>query len=340
MGKVSAPEIKQIITAIKRRDPLTDASWSLFHRPHRRTHIGPDEAAVRRSLEESGLDFDEIKQINKTLRRKQMERLRARESRSVGNKQSIAETKKLLRRWVEERRRSAKRLRPIRPPALPTTVFLDTPFLIWANPPSGLIDSKAEAWNSTAQFGLDYSDEIPTEDNTALDNTAFTWVTFYFLWENDSDSTKVVDTAQTNLFVKGHGDCYARAGYIPLWDIAYSDFDWDASFRIMFWEGGFGTDVPYEASQRAHIANLDVFDYASPYWPIWPFKGGDRRLIDVSQQYPLAYSNLIVPPGQPIVFAVSLHVRSELYGGGWCNSLFWNDLGFVACPYVELQFAP
>jgi hypothetical protein len=334
MGKVSAPEMKRIITAIKRRDPLTDASWSLFHRPHRRIHTGPDEAAIRRSLEEAGLDFDEIKQINNTLRRKQMERLRARERRSVGNKQSIAEAKKLLRRWVEERRRSAKQLPPFRPPALPTTVFLNTPFLIWANPPSGLIDSKAEARNSTAQFGVDYFDEIPTEDHNA-----FTWVIFYFLWENDSDSTKVVVSTQTNLFVKGHGDCYARAGYIPVWDVAYCDFDWDASFRIMFWEGGSGTDVPYQASQRVHIANLGALDAAQPYWPIFPFFKGDRNLIDVSQQYPLAYSNLIVPPGQLILFAVSLHVRSELDGGGWCNSLFWGDYGFVACPFVELQIA-
>jgi len=36
MGKVSASETKRIITAIKRRDPLTDDPWSLFYRPHRR----------------------------------------------------------------------------------------------------------------------------------------------------------------------------------------------------------------------------------------------------------------------------------------------------------------
>ena len=334
MEKVSASEMKRIIAAMKGRDPLTDASWNLFDRPHRRTHRVPDESAVRRSFEELGLDLDEIQQINKSLGRKQIERLRARERHLIGNKRSIAEAKKLLRRWVEERRRSAKRLRPFRPPALPITVFLDTPFLIWANPANGLIDSKAEAWNSTAQFGVDYTDEIAAEDNNA-----YTWAIFYFIWQNESDSTKVVTSVQSNLFVKGHGDCYARAGYIPEWDIAYSNFDWDATFRIMFWDGRSGIDVPFQASQRAHIADRSALDQAQFYWPIWPFKG-DRHLIDVSQQSSLAYSNLIVPPGQSILFAVSLHVRSQLGGGGWCSSLFWSDFGFLACPFVELQIAP
>src|SRR5262245_58055845 len=152
MGKVSASETKRIITAIKRRDPLTDDPWSLFYRPHRRIHSVPHhQAVVRQSLEELGLDANKIKQINKTLKRKQTERLRVRERLPVGNEQSIVEAKKLLRRWVEKHRRSAKRLRPFHLPAT-TTVSIDKPFLIWAGPTQDLIGSNAVASNSRAQF--------------------------------------------------------------------------------------------------------------------------------------------------------------------------------------------
>ena len=139
MGKINASEMKRIIAAMKRRDPLTDATGSLFQRPHRRMHRGPDEGSIRRSLEESGLDFDEIKKINKTLRRGQMERLRAREKQPARDEPSIATAKEVLHRWVEEQRRGAERFPPLNPPKFPARVYLDTPFLIWANPPSGLL---------------------------------------------------------------------------------------------------------------------------------------------------------------------------------------------------------
>jgi hypothetical protein len=276
------------------------------------------------------LGLDEIKQISKTLKRKQMKRLRAREKRPVGNKQSIVEAKKQLRRWVEKQRRSAKQLRPFHLPAT-TTVVLDTPFLVWANPSGGVIDSKAEASNSTAQFGVNYTEDIPTGDHTA-----FAWLAFFFLWQNDIDSAKAVST-QTNLFVKGQGDCFALSDlYVPF-STALSEFSWDASFRIMFWEHGSGTDVPFQASQRAHITDLRSAAENIPFFR------SSRHMTNVSQQVPLSYTNLIVPPGQLIVFAVSLHVSSTLDDGGspdgtsWCDSDFWGDLGFLACPFVELQ---
>jgi hypothetical protein len=347
MEKVSASETKRIITAIKRRDPLTDDPWSLFYRPHRRIQSGPDEAVVRQPLEELGLDSDEIKQINKMLRRKQMERLRARERRPVGNKQSVVEAKKLLRRWVEEQRRYAKRLRPLQ---LPWDLFvvLNRPFLIWANPTQGLLDSKIVASNSTAQFDADYNDQIPTADHSA-----FAWLAFFFLWQNDRTAKDL--SAQTHLFVQGHGDCLAVTDWWKPLSTTDSEFSWDASFRIMFWERGSGTDVPFQASQRAHIKDLDSFAEDIP---------GYRRVdktTNVSQQVPLSYTHLIVPPRQVIVFAVALHVTSTLYHSvAWaspsrplvtlssieaisgaadshCKSDFSADQGFLGCPFVNLE---
>jgi hypothetical protein len=181
------------------------------------------------------------------------------------------------------------------------------------------------ASNSTAQLDVYYGDNIPTGDHTA-----FAWLAFFFLWQNDIDSAKAV-SAQTNLFVKGYGDCLALANIWVPFSTAISESSWDASFRIMFWEHGSVTDVPFQASQRAHITDLRSVAMNIPWFR------QSRHSTNVSQQVPLSYTNLIVPPGQLIVFAVSLHVTSTLDRGGDCASYFDGDLGFLACPFVELQ---
>ena len=69
-------------------------------------------------------------------------------------------------------------------------------------------------------------------------------------------------------------------------------------------------------------------------------------MTNVSQQVPLSYTNLVVRPGQVIVFAVSLHVTSYLDGGSfgpspdspsWVLSRLNEPFGFLGCPFVELQ---
>ena len=197
-------------------------------------------------------------------------------------------------------------------------------------------DSKAEAWHSTAQFGVDYIDEIPSNDHNAD-----AWVTFYFLWENDfglseDQSQAFYVSTETFLVVKGHGDCYARAGLIPLSD-ASSALGWSATLRILYWRKDLGTSPPPDPDQLALITELSAHDTSKG--PFLPFKG-DRQLIDVFRGYPLAHSNFTVGAGGLVVFEVTLNVASRLEGGGWCNSLFWNNYGFVACPYVELQLTP
>jgi hypothetical protein len=216
-------------------------------------------------------------------------------------------------------------------------VFLDKPFLIWAGPTNDLIGSNAVASNSTAQFDVEYNDNIPG------DHRAFAWLAFFFIWQNDIDSAKAV-SAQTNLFVRGQGNCGAVANYLVPLSSAECDLWWDASFRIMFWEHGSGTDVPPQASQKANI--IPPPDLRAIAENVFGAYRIDVEYAEVSQQVPLSYTNLVVRPGQVIVFAVSLHVTSYLDGGSfgpspdspsWVLSRLYEPFGFVGCPFVELQ---
>ena len=133
----------------------------MFQRPQRSFSRGPDEESLGLLYEKAGLDIDEISKINKGLRLGQLKRLRAREKRPVSD-ESDARTLKWLRHGIEERRRIAEGLATVSSaaPGQTSRVYLDTPFMIQANSPDRLIDTKPEAWNSMAHFRADYFDDI------------------------------------------------------------------------------------------------------------------------------------------------------------------------------------
>jgi hypothetical protein len=192
------------------------------------------------------------------------------------------------------------------------------------------------ASNSRAQFDVEYYDNIPG------DHFAYAWLAFFFLWQNDNVSAKAV-SAQTNLFVQGLGNCLAVASWAVPLSTAECDLWWDASFRIMFWEHGSGTDVQFQASQRANI--IPPPDLRALAENVFGAYRIDSEYAEITKQVPLSYTNLVVRPGQVIVFAVALHVTSYLDNGGfpspdgpnWVLSRLYEPFGFVGCPFVELQ---
>src|SRR5438046_9665254 len=119
MAKTSGSELQRIIAALKRRDPVADSAKKMLDFPRRLIRRGRDEESLRQSLEKAGLDFDEIKKINKKLRRGQLDRLRAQEKRSNQDEESVSEAKKVLHGWVEEQRRNADWIAVHNPPSKP-----------------------------------------------------------------------------------------------------------------------------------------------------------------------------------------------------------------------------
>jgi hypothetical protein len=78
-------------------------------------------------------------------------------------------------------------------------VNIDTPVAIGGRPTPKA--TKFEAWNSTALYEVGYQGQINSEDNSAED-----YLTFTFVWTNDTGQIAYVANPETLLVVQGHGD--------------------------------------------------------------------------------------------------------------------------------------
>jgi hypothetical protein len=282
-------------------------------------------------VKQAGLDFDEIKKINHTLNLGQRKRLRAMEKRPIRDDKAVAVALKTLRRGLEERRRRAEG--SVTGGGGPTRVYLDTPFMIQANKPDRLLGSNIKASNSTASFLVNYQNEINSDNNGASD-----FLTFSFVWLNDSTQEAQVNT-EALLVLKGEADCFAHPGHFPLINYAVSGTAWSAELQILEMWNHPPTSPLFDPEQWAQNIVFQECDYRSKFpWPDF----GDRQITDIFQAYPLVHRGFFtVPRNGSLVFQVILDIESTLSGGGWCTSNFSPTEsvsgGFVLCPFVELQ---
>src|SRR5262249_51887057 len=106
---------------------------------------------------------------------------------------------------------------------------------------------------------------------------------------------------------------------------------------FIFWSGGTTPRLPRQPRATSGQSSFYVMTSDTSPGPFWP-DNGDRQLINLFRAYPLSHRTFFrVPRNGALVFEVGLFVGSGLGGGGWVSSLFAGGLGFLACPFVELQ---
>ena len=115
------------------------------------------------ALEAIGLRFDAINKSNK--KRKRSEPLHALGKKPAQDKKSPATTLKAIRYGISQRRKDAKRLRLLNFPPQSTRVYLNTPFMIQADPAKDLDSSQIKPWNSIARFLTSYSGDANAIDS-------------------------------------------------------------------------------------------------------------------------------------------------------------------------------
>jgi hypothetical protein len=139
---ISKSELQRLITAMKNRKPKPVLRPNLA--AYRQT------AAIRRKIGKrieplfvkAGLDVDKI---NKIFAEGQTELRQIRKRQTTNIKKTFAGLEKSIRQSIDNRRKALLQLvNPIQPPALPTFVVLDTPFLIWPSPAGILVDRACE----------------------------------------------------------------------------------------------------------------------------------------------------------------------------------------------------
>jgi hypothetical protein len=218
--------------------------------------------------------------------------------------------------------------------------LLDKPFLIWATPHANILDdSSIERGRSWAKIKVERSEWV--YDNS-LDR-----LTFYYLWENETGYTVVVDvSAYTTLwgFWQGAGFSYHKddpghvhqPGEPPDTELnAYGSahLDLSANLTLYEWWHEPPTIAPLQNSPDQHTR----IGFLNRDWRGW--NNGTSSTIFAG--FALAQNLVVIPAGGVLVTEVSLdavhwvdhgHVLADFSSGDFQVTSHWVQVEYVAGP--------
>jgi hypothetical protein len=216
--------------------------------------------------------------------------------------------------------------------------MLDKPFLIWATPHANILDdSSIERGRSWAKIKVEKSGAVDSLDS----------LTFYYLWENETPYTVVVDvSAYTTLwgFWQGAGYAYHKddpghvhqPGEIPDFESnAYGSahLDLSANLTLYEWWHEPPTIAPLQNSPDQHT-RIGLLDRE---WRGW--NNGTSSTLFAG--FALEQNLVVIPAGGVLVTEVSLdavhsvdhgHVLVDFSSGDFQVTSHWVQVEYVAGP--------
>ena len=328
MAKIDKSELKRVIAAMKNRKFASPPGGSDSRRPPPSTNRRAITKMVESVMKKAGLDLSKINQMlaedQKALR-------------GVFDKQQAAAARHFRAADAAFRSGMAARLKALSLLATPFTssfVTLDKPFLIWQLPRPDLhifIDSHVESMNSSVRVLVNVI--------RGFDETHFV---FFFLWENESERSAVVNVA-SSLVVNGACSVQAVAG---IYAGHTATLELAASLRLVRWSG-WGTDpVTGASNDQTFDQNFQQGDGQAV--ASLQAKGGhifesaDFKSQSFSfQPFPLSHNLFVIPAKAVVIFEVALDLFYNFDGGGDIQDSvfvdFSNNGNAVVCPNVELE---
>jgi hypothetical protein len=224
--------------------------------------------------------------------------------------------------------------------------LLDKPFLIWATPHANILDdSSIERGRSWAKINVEQSTAVHDEDGYPIDS--LDRLTFYYLWENETGYTVVVDvSAYTTLwgFWQGAGSYYHKddGGHVHQpgeppdeGTDAYGSahLDLSANLALYEWWNEPPTIAPLQNSPDQHT-RIGFLDRG---WRGW----GDGTSSTMFAGFVLEQNLVVIPPGGVLVTEVSLdvvhrvdhgHVLADFSSGDFQVTSHWVQVEYVAGP--------
>ena len=263
-------------------------------------------------VEKSGFDsgkFEEIQAQNRT------EVLRILEAQRAEAAKDATEAIASFRSAVSSRRKIIEGLAA----STGTQVVLDSPFLIWPQPPTTDLffdDYRIEPWNSWAKFKIDST-------NSATDT-----VNFYFLWQNSSDQYVVINVDSWLMLA---GAC--RVDIPGHWyEYEYSSINnIYAQLSLLEWWNQPPTTPAAQADQIQEVLSFPLFIEKGVLGSfLSPQSEGVFRTRD------LRYNVELVPPQGVVVIEVGASIRFQNDNGG-VEADFDSGSFQVMCPFVQIQ---
>jgi hypothetical protein len=312
MTEISQSELQHLIIAMKDRRP----------KPPLRPNIAEYGriVALRQSigkrieplLAKAGLDIDQIKTI---LTEGQTDLRKIKKRQNIKN--TFSGSEESVRRDIANRHKALRQLvNPSQPPALPTFIGLDTPFLIWPSPAGILIDQHIEPANNWAKIfsSVKTTDQVPliTESQS---------VSFYFLWKNQSESPAVVNI-NAPVVLKGVVDQWANSEILFAgWVNCYGYL----SIQMVQPESAGEVDIGLWGLLSTGLSDLG-----------WAAGSDEEGPVVFFSRFDLQSNSLSIAPNTTAVFEVSLNIGLYI-DDGWTGVDFSDNGGFVQCPFFQLE---
>lgn len=222
--------------------------------------------------------------------------------------------------------------------------LLDKPFLIWATPHANILnDSSIERGRSWAKIKVEQSAAVH-KDGFSIDS--LDRLTFYYLWENDTPYTVVVNvSAWTTLwgFWQGAAFFYHKDDFghvhqpgeppdVELNASGSAHLDLSANLALYQWWNEPPTIAPLQNSpdQHTRVGFLDR-----------DWRGGDGTSSTMFTGFVLEQNLVVIPPGGVLVSEVSLdvvhrvdhgHVLADFSSGDFQVTSHWVQVEYVAGP--------
>lgn len=315
MAQLSKSEMQSLITAMKKRKPKPVLGRSLAQYKQ--------VAALRRKignriepvLVKAGLDVGKIKKI---LAERQTEVQRISKAQTAQIKKQFADREKSVRQSVKNSYKALQQLvNPLQPPAVPTFITLDTPFLIWPSPWGILTSQHIEPSKNQAKIfsTIGTTDQIPVIDETQS-------VSFYFHWVNPSNSPAVVNISSPVLLF-GSVEAFADQDW----------FDSDANAQCLV-----SLSIEMVQPETAGEVNISLGGVIIGGSALDSYiTGDDGDLTDFfASLFPIFSNGLSVAPNATAVFEVTVQFYCHA-ATGWAHVDFNNNGGFIGCPFVKLE---
>jgi hypothetical protein len=298
MPEYNEDQIKMALTAAKylaaarnaRRQDFTPRQADVSERSEIQANRRATEKLLASSFAKAGFEvdkFDEHLAQNRSALRRIAER---RKAEAVERSSSA---KDALRHGVEGRRKVMEHLADVTPPESPTVAvpkfyeLLDRPITILPTGGVYVHADSIEPANSWAKITVD--SESYAEDE----------LSFYFLWQNPSDTHAVIDV-NAYLVLNGFCQVESEGGYFP--GVRHSRLAVRARLDLLEWWNQPPTSPLWQVDQEqpALFLSTDTSGWL------------DHNATDseaVFRGYDLRYNLALVPPHGVVVFEVALFVR-------------------------------
>jgi hypothetical protein len=201
---------------------------------------------------------------------------------------------------------------PANAAAIPFRIWLDRPFLIWPTLGLEFMDWHYEPWRSFGKVTGRY------------ENGSYEELSFYFLWENPSDTWAVIDV-QTWLMAHGHLFVGADGGFFA--GNRYASILASGNLYVWQWWTQPPTQLPLGPGQKQDYAYISAYGGDM-------FDVGEVEALDVFRTVILEGNLFLVPPHEAVVIEVALAINASIGDDSLATVDFASGDFQVACPFV------